>query len=75
MPTSCKQYEASQKQNKRETKRDEIRAHLVVTSGFNSTPAFTLRKMEVNQEQVWTQPAKGPFALFVNVSVALSSYA
>ena len=48
---------------------------MVVTSGFNSTPAFILRKLEVNQEQVWTQPVKRPFASFVNVSVARSSYA
>jgi len=31
--------------------------------------------MEVNQEQIWTQPVKHPFASFVNVSVARSSYA
>ncbi len=47
---------------------------MVVTSGFSSTPAVTPRKMEVNQEQVCTQPVKRPFASFVNVSVARSSY-
>jgi hypothetical protein len=48
---------------------------MVVTSGFISTPAVTPRKMEVNQEQVWTQPVKRSFTSFVDVSVARSSYA
>jgi hypothetical protein len=48
---------------------------MVVTSGFISTPAVTPRKMEVNQEQVWTQPVKCSFTSFVDVPAARSSYA
>ena len=48
---------------------------MVVTSEFISTPAVTPRKMEVNQEQVWTQPVKRSFTEVVDVSATRSSYA
>ncbi len=48
---------------------------MVGTSEFIATPAVTSRKMEVNQEQVWTQPVKRSFTEVVDVSAARSSYA
>src|SRR2546428_11718890 len=35
----CEQYEAKQKENKRETKRDDMEAYMVVTSKIITTPA------------------------------------
>ncbi len=46
---------------------------MVVTSEFISTPAVTLRKMEVNQEHAETQAVKDHFTEVDDVPAARSS--